>query len=145
MTIRCVAVPFTELDTLELYALAKLRQDVFVVEQQCPFPDLDGRDLEPATRHVLLAEDGLLIGCARVVDDGDVWCIGRVLLAPAGRGRGLGDLVMQTALEVTTDRPVVLDAQAPLAGWYSTFGFEVSGPEFVEDGIAHVPMSKAAS
>lgn len=139
---RCVAVPFTELDTLELYAVAKLRQDVFVVEQDCPYPDLDGRDLEPGTRHVLLA-DGLLLGYARVLDDGDTWRIGRVVLAADARGRGLSDVLMSTALAVTQGRDVVLDAQAPLAGWYATHGFEVIGPEYLEDGIPHLPMRKA--
>lgn len=138
---KCVAVPFTALSALEVYELARLRQDVFVVEQDCPYPDLDGRDHEPGTRHVLLGDDEL-VGCARVLDDSDVWRIGRVLLAEEARGKGLADVLMTTALSVCTGRDVVLDAQAPLAGWYSTHGFEVSGPEFLEDGIPHLPMRR---
>ncbi|MCW2813200.1 MAG: family N-acetyltransferase [Nocardioides sp.] len=141
---RCVAVPLTDLSATTVYAVARLRQDVFVVEQDCPYPDLDGRDLEPGTRHVLL-EDDELRGYARVLDDGDTWRIGRVLLARSARGRGLADVVMNTALTVCPGRDVVLDAQAPLAGWYSTFGFEVVGDEFLEDGIPHLPMRKAAA
>ncbi|GAW48772.1 N-acetyltransferase GCN5 [Nocardioides sp. PD653] len=123
----------------------KLRQDVFVVEQQCPYPDLDGRDDEPGTRHVLLRDDALpdepgLLGYARVLDDGATWRIGRVVLTPPARGRGLADHLMNTALEVSQGRDVVLDAQAPLTGWYATFGFEADGAEFLEDGIPHVPM-----
>lgn len=138
----CRTVAFADLDVLTLYALARLRQDVFVVEQECPYPDLDGRDVEPGTRHVLLLDDGVLLGCARVLDDGDVWRVGRVALAREARGRGLADVVMRAALDVTTDRDVVLDAQAPLARWYATHGFAASGEEFLEDGIPHVPMRR---
>ena len=140
---RVVAVPFDRLDARTAYDVWRLRQSVFVVEQACPYPDLDGRDTEPGTRHVLLEDDGLL-GYARVLDDGEVWRIGRVVLAPAARGRGLADPLMQTALSVCPGRDVVLDAQAPLTGWYATLGFEVDGPEFVEDGIPHLPMRRRA-
>ncbi len=136
----CVAVPFAALDPATVYAVCRLRQDVFVVEQTCPYPDLDGRDLEPGTRHVLLHDDEDLVGYARVLDDDDTWRIGRVLLAREARGQGRADILMHTALSVTTGRDVVLDAQSPLTGWYATFGFEVAGPEFLEDGIPHTPM-----
>jgi ElaA protein len=138
--VRVVGVPFGHLDPETVYAVCRLRQDVFVVEQECAYPDLDGRDVEPETRHVLLLADDALLGYARVLDDGDVWRIGRVLLAPEARGRGWADALMHTALSLSKGRDVVLDAQSPLARWYETFGFEVSGEEFVEDGIAHVPM-----
>ncbi len=134
------AEPFAALDARAAYDLWRLRQDVFVVEQACPYPDLDGRDLEPGTRHVLLREDDVLLGGARVLDDGDVWRIGRVVLTPAARGRGLAEPLVHTALQVCPGRDVVLDAQSPLRGLYAGFGFAVSGPEFLEDGIAHLPM-----
>ncbi len=140
MTTTITAVPFTALDPETAYAAWRLRQDVFVVEQQCPYPDLDGRDDEPGTRHVLLHEDDRLAGYARVLDDVSVWRIGRVVLAGRSRGRGLADHLMTTALQVSQGRDVVLDAQSPLTGWYATFGFEVSGPEFLEDDIPHTPM-----
>ncbi|MGA8847481.1 MAG: GNAT family N-acetyltransferase [Nocardioides sp.] len=142
MSLSCTAVAFEKLSGSEVHALARLRQDVFVVEQACPYPDLDGRDVAPGTRHVLLSSDGLLIGCARVLDDGDDWRVGRVALARDARGQGLADLLMRTALAVTAGRDVVLDAQAPLAGWYATHGFEISGAEFLEDGIPHLPMRR---
>ena len=145
MTLTCVALPFDQLDGATVYAVAKRRQDVFVLDQECPSPDLDTRDVEPDTRHVLLLADDALLGYARVLDDGDVWRIGRVVLHPDARGRGLADVVMQTALSVTAGRDVVLDAQAPLAGWYRTLGFEITGPEFLEDGIPHLPMRKSPS
>jgi len=141
--VRVVAVPFDQLDAATAYAVWRLRQAVFVVEQECPYPDLDGRDTEPGTRHVLLQDEGLL-GYARVLDDGETWRIGRVVLAPEVRGRGLADPLMQTALTVCPGRDVVLDAQSPLAGWYASYGFAADGPEFVEDGIPHLPMRRRA-
>ena len=138
------ALPFAALDAATAYAVWRLRQDVFVVEQECAYPDLDGRDAEPGTRHVVLREDDAVVGYARVLDDGEQWRIGRVALARAARGRGLADVVMETALQVCPDRDVVLDAQAPLVGWYERLGFAVSGPEFLEDGIPHVPMRRSA-
>ncbi|KQW47055.1 hypothetical protein ASC77_17885 [Nocardioides sp. Root1257] len=137
---RIVGVPFAHLDAATAYAVWRLRQDVFVVEQECPYPDLDGRDDEPGTRHVVMDDDGAVVGYARVLDDGDTWRIGRVVLAREARGRGLADAVMDIALQLSKGRDVVLDAQSPLAGWYATFGFEVDGPEFLEDGIPHLPM-----
>jgi ElaA protein len=140
MPMKVFAVPFDRLDPYAVYGICKIRQDVFVVEQQCPYPDLDARDVEPETRHVLLMIDDALLGYARVLDDPDVWRIGRVLLAHDARGRGWADPIIDTALSVAKGRDVVLDAQSPLASWYATFGFEVDGPEFVEDGIPHLPM-----
>ena len=138
--LKVVGLPFAALDAETLYAICKVRQAVFVVEQECAYPDLDGRDLEPGTQHVLVLADDVLIGYARVLDDGDTWRIGRVLLVPAARGVGLAEPLMRTSLELAKGRDVVLDAQSPLAGWYASFGFEVDGPEFLEDGIPHTPM-----
>ena len=136
-------VAFADLDVRTAYDVWRLRQDVFVVEQACPYPDLDGRDTEPGTRHVLLQDVGVLLGCARVLDDGDLWRIGRLLLAPAARGRGLAEPLVRACLDACPGRDVVLDAQSPLRGLYAGFGFEVTGPEFLEDGIAHLPMRRA--
>jgi ElaA protein len=137
MNIRVLA--FDELDTRTAYDVWRLRQDVFVVEQSCPYPDLDGRDLEPGTRHVLLYENNL-VGCARVLDEGGEWRIGRIVLVPGARGRGLADRLLEAALTACPDRSVVMDAQTPLRAWYERFGFEVAGPEFLDDGIPHLPM-----
>jgi ElaA protein len=143
--VKISAMPFAALDPLTAYSLWKLRQDVFVVEQECPYPDLDGRDLAPETRHVVMEnDDGVVLGCARVLDDGDEWRIGRVALHRTVRGQGWADRIMQAALQVCPDRDIVLDAQSPLATWYATFGFEVCGPEFLDDGIPHLPMVRRA-
>jgi ElaA protein len=137
-------VSFAALTAAKLYDVARLRQDVFVVEQQCPYPDLDGRDPEAGTGHVLLEEDGALVGYARVLDGPSEWRVGRVVLAPGARGRGMADTLMTAALDhclaVDPARDVVLDAQSPLTRWYAGFGFVADGEEFLEDGIPHTPM-----
>jgi ElaA protein len=133
---------FDDLDPRTAYLLWQLRQDVFVVEQECPYPDLDGRDLEPVTRHLWVAEDRLPVGYLRMLDEGNGWRIGRVLVARGHRGRGVAETLMRRALEVVGDQPSVLDAQSYLTGWYQRFGYAASGPEFVEDGIPHVPMRR---
>jgi ElaA protein len=134
---------FDELDGRTAYALWRLRISVFVVEQACAYQELDGRDLEPGTRHVwAVGADGEPIGYLRVLDDGSHARIGRVLVVPDHRGEGLAGRLMTEALSLVGDRPSLLDAQAPLVGWYAGFGFVASGPEFVEDGIPHVPMRR---
>jgi ElaA protein len=142
MSVEVVTVGFDELAPRTAYELWRLRQQVFVVEQDCPYPDLDGRDLEDATRHVLLLEGDAVVGCLRVLDDGAALRIGRVVVAPAARGRGLAALMMDEALTICGDREVRLDAQTGLTGFYASYGFEVTGPEFGEDGVMHVPMCR---
>lgn len=137
---RTQLLTFDELPPRLAYQVWRLRQDVFVVEQQCSYADLDGRDLEPDTRHLILLEDERVIGTLRILDDDSQWRIGRVVLARSARGKGLADVMLIAALQATTDRDVVLDAQSPLASWYAEHGFEVVGEEFVEDGIPHLPM-----
>lgn len=134
---------FDDLDPRTAYALWRLRQQAFIVEQQSPYPDLDGRDLEATTRHVL-AHDDELVGCLRVIDDGSHAGIGRVVVTPAARGRGLARDLMDTALVEIGDREIRLDAQTGLTEWYAGYGFEISGPEFIEDGVAHRPMTRQA-
>jgi ElaA protein len=141
--ITITASRFTDLDAATAYAVWRLRQTVFVVEQGCPYPDLDGRDPEPGTRHVVLREGEDVLGYARVLDDGTEWRIGRVVLDETARGRGLADPLVDLALQVCPGRDVLLDAQSPLVGWYSRFGFTVDGDEFLEDGIPHVPMRRS--
>jgi len=135
---------FAELDTATLYALLRLRAEVFVVEQACPFNDLDGRDTEPGARHVWLeADDGTIAGYVRLLDEPDgAVKISRVVSAAAARGSGIGDRVMAEALARVGARPVVLDAQTRLLAWYERLGFERAGPDFLEDDILHTPMRR---
>lgn len=137
------AASFAQLDPRTAYLLWRLRSAVFVVEQDCPYLDLDGRDLEPATVHLWVEDaDGAPVGTLRLLDDGDVARIGRVVVDAAHRGRGVAAVLMRAALDRVGDRPCVLDAQAHLEDWYARFGFVADGPEFVEDAIPHVPMRR---
>lgn len=134
-------------DARTLYLLLQLRERVFVVEQDCPYLELDGRDLEAGTTQLWLeAGDGSIAATLRVLDDDHVEAglrrIGRVVTAPEQRGRGLAALLMAAALEGCGDAPVVLDAQSHLAHWYARFGFIPDGPEFIEDSIPHTPMRR---
>jgi ElaA protein len=135
---------FADLDNTTLYAILKLRSDVFVVEQQCCYPDLDGRDTEPGTRHVWLEQDGAVRAYLRILDDGGHQRIGRVLTAGEARGEGLAGRLITAALTIIGDRSSALNAQAHLTGFYARFGYRPAGPEFLEDGIPHVPMLRAA-
>ena len=133
---------FADLTVFELYALCRLRVDVFVVEQECPYPELDGRDLEPGTEHLWFEEDGDVLSLLRVLDDGPGRAIGRVATAAGARGRGLAARLVQEALASYGDGPLHLGAQAHLESWYERFGFRRSGEGYVEDGIPHVPMHR---
>jgi predicted GNAT family N-acyltransferase len=133
---------FADLSPYEVYALCRLRIDVFVVEQQCPYPELDGRDLEPGTEHLWFERDGEVLACIRVLDDGATRAIGRVATTASARGQGLAARLMTEGIARCGDRPVTLGAQAYLEAWYERFGFHRSGPGYVEDGIPHVPMRR---
>jgi ElaA protein len=134
---------FADLDVLTAYELWRLREAVFVVEQQCPYPELDGRDCESATRHVWVSDEGRPVAYLRILDDPDAARIGRVAVAVTHRRRGLAALLMERAHALTVDRPTVLDAQSYLAPWYAGLGYEPTGPEFLDDGIPHIPMRRA--
>jgi len=143
MSVQVLGVRFDDLDPRRAYELWRLRQQVFVVEQSSPYPDLDGRDLEDGCVHLLLLEDDRLVGCARLLDDGDAIRIGRVVVAPPARGRGLATLLVDEAVRLVGDRAARLDAQTGLTGFYAAYGFVVTGPEYDEDGVLHVPMKRA--
>jgi ElaA protein len=138
---------FAELTPFEVYGLCRLRVDVFVVEQQCPYPELDGRDLEPATVHLWYErgnDDGgsEVLATIRVLDDGAARVIGRVATAAGARGQGLAAALVRRGIELCDGAPIHLGAQAYLEGWYEQFGFRRSGPGYIEDGIPHVPMRR---
>ena len=98
-----------------------------MVEQECAYQELDGRDLEPGTRHLWAELDGEPVGYLRILDDGDHVRHRPGARRPAAPRRGLSGVLMRAALEVVGDRASVLDAQTPLAGWYAGFGFVQDG------------------
>ena len=134
---------FDKFDALALYALLRLRVDVFVVEQECPYPELDGRDLEPTTRHIWIDEGGMPVACLRLLAEPDgSHRISRVATAADQRHQGLAGLLVDHVMATTPGR-LVLDAQTYLEPWYVEHGFARTGDEFTDDGIPHVPMERS--
>ena len=144
----------TELDAATLYALLTLRVEVFVVEQNCPYPELDGRDLLGGTRHFWLESPaGDITATLRLMEESagghitnghTVFRIGRVATVKTERGQGHATRLMEAALAEIGDDSCRLSAQSHLAQMYARHGFVLDGAEFVEDGIPHVPMLRAA-
>ena len=134
-----------ELTARELHDLLKLRVDVFVVEQECAYPELDGRDLLATTDHGwILAGDGTIAASVRLLRDGERAQIGRVVTAEAHRGKRLAEQLVQGAHRQAGEQGTFLEAQSYLVGWYERLGWTVDGDEFVEDGIPHTPMARPA-
>lgn len=137
-----------EFSALELYALLKLRVDIFVVEQECAYPELDGQD--GAALHLRLMDGADILAAARVLPpiEGKEPRIGRVLVSPAHRGKGLGEALMKEALAVCAEQypgsDIAISAQSYLLKFYSDLGFVAVSEEYVEDGIPHIDMVKAA-
>lgn len=135
-----------DIDPRTLHDLVRLRIDVFVVEQACRYSELDGRDVEPGTLHLWTSDASGPTSYLRLLTEpsGDRR-IGRVATRADARGRGLARRLVEAALARCVGRTVVLDAQSHLTGLYSGLGFVPAGPQFVEDGIPHVPMRREPS
>ncbi|WP_439032667.1 GNAT family N-acetyltransferase [Gordonia terrae] len=150
-----------DLDAATLYRILRLRVEVFVVEQACPYPELDGRDLEPATRLFWITdggdppdvadEAGVVLATLRLLEepqaaDGEqVFRIGRVCTERNHRGRGLVARLMTEALAEVGDRACRIEAQTYLTEMYGKFGFVRDGDDYLEDGIPHVSMLRPGS
>ncbi|MTH46430.1 GNAT family N-acetyltransferase [Intestinirhabdus alba] len=137
-----------ELTVAQLYALLQLRSEVFVVEQKCPYLDVDGEDLVGENRHILGWRNGELAAYARILpreDDGPL-AIGRVIVSRALRGEALGQQLMRQTLAVCQrrwpGRAIYLSAQAHLQDFYARFGFRAVTDVYDEDGIPHVGMAR---
>lgn len=150
MNLTPVLKSFQELSNEELYAVLRLRAEVFVVEQNCPYLDLDNKDQK--CFHLLLYAGSDLSAYCRLVPAGLSYqevAIGRVISAPAYRGKGLGKVVMERAISYCEDIfgkvPIRLGAQVYAKGFYASLGFEAEGEEYLEDGIPHVEMVKKYS
>ncbi|WP_313618712.1 GNAT family N-acetyltransferase [Agrobacterium sp.] len=133
---------------LELYAMLKLRVDVFVVEQDCPYPELDGNDVD--CLHLRLMDGNALLACARVWrPSADVLPrIGRVAVSPDHRGKKLGEALMREAIIACEHEypgeAIEISAQSHLQRFYGSLGFAATSEEYVEDGIPHVDMIRSA-
>ena len=137
---------FEQLDAHTLYALLKLRSDIFVVEQNCVFSDMDGYD--PASEHLVARNAaGQVVGYARLLPPGlkyEEASIGRVVMQADERGRQAGRRLMLAAIGGCRERfpnsPILLWAQQRLENFYSSLGFECCSEAEIEDGILHVKM-----
>ena len=134
---------FEELTIDELYAILKLRVDVFVVEQRCPYPELDGLDREAV--HVWLEDDAGIEAYVRVLDKGvksPYAALGRVIAVR--RRMGLGTKIVQSGIEAAREifgaDAIYLKAQTYARGLYEKLGFRQISGEFLEDGIPHIRM-----
>jgi len=145
MTFSCL--PFTDLTATELYDILVLRQEVFIVEQNCPYLDADGKDL--LAWHLMgRNEQGKLLCYTRLLPDGVSYVgyasIGRVASSPAARGTGIGRELMRRSIEMCKhlfgNQPVKIGAQTYLLRFYESFGFQSTGEEYLEDGIPHTKM-----
>lgn len=140
-------LPFDQLMPGELYAIMALRQEVFVVEQNCPYLDADGKDIE-AWHLMGRDERGRLLAYTRLLPEGVSYpgysSIGRVVSAPAARGTGAGRLVMQRSIALCRHLfgplPVKIGAQTYLLRFYESLGFQSTGEHYLEDGIPHTSM-----
>lgn len=145
MKFECLA--FDQLSVFQLYDLMALRQEVFVVEQNCPYLDCDGIDVK--SWHLLgLNEKGNLLSYARLIPkdlvyDGYV-SFGRVVSSPAvrrsGAGRALVDKAIEESYRLFGKEPIQIGAQSYLLNFYQSFGFQPVGEEYLEDGIPHIHM-----
>jgi ElaA protein len=136
---------FDELTAGELYELLRFRQSIFVVEQACAYPDLDG--LDQSAWHLLARLGTELIGYLRltaITDPPPMVRIGRVAVAPSLRRGGLGRMLMEKGLILCRERfplqAIALGAQVPLVPFYESFGFAVTSEPYDDFGVAHVEM-----
>ncbi|KJY84266.1 GCN5 family acetyltransferase [Vibrio galatheae] len=141
---------FSQLTTLELYQLLKLRVDVFVVEQACPYPELDNKDHQPDVHHLLGYVGDDLVACARLLPKGISYpsvSIGRVASAQNRRGGGLGHQLLNQALThceaLWPGESIEIGAQEHLAGFYQQHGFVQTSAMYLEDDIPHIDMKLA--
>jgi ElaA protein len=137
---------FNELSVMELYTILQLRAEVFVVEQNCPYLDTDGKDLK--CFHLMgYDEKAALIAYSRIVPAGISFkevSIGRVVSSPNVRNTGAGKALMQKAIEEIKlkfgETPIRIGAQLYLQKFYESFGFVLASDEYLEDNIPHIEM-----
>jgi ElaA protein len=141
-TITLHHAPFDEVPARALYGILRVRSAAFVVEQECIYLDLDGKDLEPGCVMWWHARGGAVVSTVRVLQQGEDRVIGRVATDQSARNLGLAGELIRAAIEAEPARVFHLGGQSHLAGWYGTFGFERSGPNYMEDDIPHVPMTR---
>ena len=139
---------FEELTTIELHNLLQLRSEVFVVEQDCVYQDIDGKDLKAL--HVIGEKDGKVVAYTRCFDAGIYFkeaSIGRVVVDMDARKYGFGHDIMKASIGAIQSRfnteEIKLSAQTYLISFYESHGFTAIGEGYLEDGIPHIAMLKS--
>ena len=140
---------FHQITTDQLYDILKLRIDIFIVEQKCPYPELDDKDRHAETRHLTAYLDSKLIAYTRLLPPGlsypDV-SIGRFAVEASVRHQGVGVLLIEKSLEeidkIWPDKAIRISAQEHLKDFYEKFGFIKVSDCYLEDGITHIEMLK---
>lgn len=143
-----VVKEFEELNTTELYELLKLRSEIFVVEQDCVYLDVDGKDQRAL--HVMAYVDDILIAYARCFKQGDYFdkaSIGRILVRDNYRKLGYGHKITEAAIKAIQENynadSIKISAQVYLVMFYESHGFKTYGDRYLEDGIPHIAMVRA--
>ncbi len=137
---------FDDLSCQELYKILALRAEVFVVEQNCPYQDVDGKDEKGL--HLLGIENNYLVAYARILPKGisydEYTSIGRIVTAPQARQKGYGHALVEEAIRVTKatypEYAIKISAQAHLEHFYKTHQFVPTGEAYLEDDIPHIGM-----
>lgn len=136
---------FDELSAEEIYEILKIRNQIFIVEQQCPYLDCDGRDMK--SYHLFMENNKEIAAYLRIIEKGVSYneiSIGRVLVNPKYRGKGLARDMMKEAIEFINNQLnediIRIEAQAYLIDFYKSFGFKQISEVFLEDNIPHIEM-----
>lgn len=135
---------FDELNTIELYHILRLRSQVFVVEQDCVYQDIDNKD--QLAIHVIGYHDESIVAYTRIFKPGDYFkqsSIGRVVVDPEFRGKSYGKSIMRASMDYIHKKSwstIIISAQCYLDKFYKELGFESTGEEYLEDGIPHQKM-----
>lgn len=137
--------PFNDLTNRQIFQIYQLRAMVFVVEQNCPYLDVDDKDLEAF--HLMVYKNEILAGYCRILPPGVSYnepSIGRVVVRKDFRGRKTGESLMKQSINITRDlfknQDIVISAQTYLTGFYTSLGFKTEEQEYLEDDIPHIKM-----
>lgn len=137
---------FNELTPKELYDILRVRSEVFVVEQECIYEDVDGKDI--FSDHLMIKEDGELLAYLRILKAGvsyEACSLGRVLVVKEARGRGLAKKILENGINYIVnnwnEKRITIGAQNYLRNFYGSFGFKPISEVYLEDGIPHVDMT----
>tara|TARA_R110001592_G_scaffold363221_3_gene681757 strand:+ start:151197 stop:151637 length:441 start_codon:yes stop_codon:yes gene_type:complete len=138
--------PLNELTTQQLFSALKLRQDIFCIEQNCLYPDLD--DVDQISTQVVALQDNICLATARIYkDDNNIVHIGRIAVDKNQRNTGLGHQLVKVCLDYChqnfNNTPIEISAQLHLLNYYTKLGFKELGTSYFEDGIPHIKMELA--